>query len=74
MKSLTHVDLRGCHVKDLSFLKPLTDLKYLMLADNDLADLMPMVEMCAAERWRTTVLTVLGSSSLWKSIERRGQE
>lgn len=49
LKWLTHFDGQGCKIKDLSFLKPLAELKYLMLADNELGDLGPLVEMCAAD-------------------------
>ena len=49
LKWLTHFDAQGCKIKDVGCLKPLTELRYLMLSDNELADVAPLVDMCVAD-------------------------
>ncbi len=49
LKWLTHFDAQGCKLKDLGFLKPLTELKFLMLVGNQISDVGPLVDMCVAD-------------------------
>ena len=49
LKWLSSFDAKGCNISDLAFLKPLTELSYVMLADNKLTDLSVLVEMAQAD-------------------------
>lgn len=49
LKWLSNFDARGCKLKDLAFLKSLTSLKFLLVNDNGITDLAPLVEMCVAD-------------------------
>lgn len=50
LKWLHSLDAQGCKVKDLAFLKPLRQLNYLMLVDNELSNLDSLLEMCEGEK------------------------
>lgn len=49
LKWLSSFDAKGCNISDLSFLKPLTELSYVMLAENKISDLGVLVEMAQAD-------------------------
>jgi internalin A len=44
------LDLANCGIVELGFLKPLTELKRLILTDNKIVDLAPLVEMAQADK------------------------
>lgn len=49
LKWLSSFDAKACNLTDVSFLKPLTELNYVMLAENKLGDLAVLVEMAQAD-------------------------
>jgi hypothetical protein len=49
VKRVDTLDLSNCGITDLAFLKPLTELKRLMLSGNKIKNLAPLVEMAEAD-------------------------
>lgn len=46
---LSSFDASECNIKSLEFMKPLTELKYVNLKDNEIEDLAPLVEMAKGD-------------------------
>lgn len=52
LKWLSSLDLQSCKVRNLKFLKPLTELKYVNLKDNKLKGIFPLVAMAKGDTER----------------------
>lgn len=52
LRWLSSLNLSNCGLKSVKFLTPLTELKYVIVKDNNLKNLKPLVDMAAADEQR----------------------